>query len=437
MNKDVASINNYAAPIYTVDENSPDYDKVWDLYCQLGWVAEGRRRNFLQGRFNAFCTFIHAVNETSDYVFSTDLSKASHTVRGWPISYECVSQTIRRLEELSWIVRHKPQVENHDYIFDLSGTEQPTKRPSGQADRFFVPKLSPLRLGYKVSVVQVLDKQGRPHIGGSIQLYAKSNKDSGRGSLLVEELYVGWKHTKAEFKIPVDRINHLISQHDYRHPEYPTLNKWGELQYRRQFIRSLRRYGRLHSKFQNESCREKLKIDGKSVAEVDVHASSLQLLAGHPETTFVLPNTNDFYQAGQLSALNRGIVKTLVQVILNSKQPLLERKYWPKSIREDDEKYSIVKKMPWSTYRDALAATYPMLTTLPEDFGMRLFRIESDIIVIAMLKLLEAGIGCLSVHDCLIVPLDRVDEAKKAFSDAYEAMKYNAPLVTVEYALKS
>ena len=75
-----------------------------------------------------------------------------------------------------------------------------------------------------------------------------------------------------------------------------------------------------------------------------------------------------------------------------------------------------------------------MLTNLPEDFGMRLFRIESDIIVIAMLKLLEAGIGCLSVHDCLVVPFDKVDEAKKAFSDAYEALKYNAPLVTVEYA---
>jgi hypothetical protein len=51
-----------------------------------------------------------------------------------------------------------------------------------------------------------------------------------------------------------------------------------------------------------------------------------------------------------------------------------------------------------------------------------------------MLKLLEAGIGCLSVHDCLVVPFDKVDEAKKAFSDAYEALKYNAPLVTVEYA---
>ena len=38
---------------------------------------------------------------------------------------------------------------------------------------------------------------------------------------------------------------------------------------------------------------------------------------------------------------------------------------------------------------DALAHTYPALTKLPDDFGMRLFRVESDIIVQAMLQLLE------------------------------------------------
>jgi hypothetical protein len=60
--------------------------------------------------------------------------------------------------------------------------------------------------------------------------------------------------------------------------------------------------------------------------------------------------------------------------------------------------------IPWSSYRDALAHSNPALTKLPDDFGMRLFRVESDIIVQAMLQLLEVGIGCLSVHDCLVVP---------------------------------
>ncbi len=76
----------------------------------------------------------------------------------------------------------------------------------------------------------------------------------------------------------------------------------------------------------------------------------------------------------------------------------------------------------------------PLYRNTPLSSRDKEYRIESDIIVIAMLKLLEAGIGCLSVHDCLVVPFDKVDEAKKAFSDAYEALKYNAPLVTVEYA---
>jgi hypothetical protein len=40
------------------------------------------------------------------------------------------------LEELEWLVRHKPEVENQDFLFDFTGVEKPTKRPRGKADRF-------------------------------------------------------------------------------------------------------------------------------------------------------------------------------------------------------------------------------------------------------------------------------------------------------------
>jgi len=222
-----------------------------------------------------------------------------------------------------------------------------------------------------------------------------------------------------------------------RHPDYSNLNKWGELQYRRQFIGSLQRYGRLHNNFQNESNRKMLTIDGSSIAEVDVHASALQILAGHSETKFTLPDVEDLYQAGQLQNLNREIIKTLVQVVLNSSKPLLERKYWPKSITDDEEKKALIEGdgIPWAAYRDAVATTYPSLTNLPKDFGMRLFRVESDIIVYSMLQLLEAGIGCLSVHDCLVVPNDKVEEAKKAFVNAYAQFGFKPPKLKIDYAV--
>lgn len=405
------------------------------LFGHLGWSKEQRRANFIQGRFNAFSSILHKLNQKSAYVFSTDLSKMSHTVRGWPVSYECLTQTIKRLEELEWLVRHKPEVENQDFLFDFTGVEKPTKRRRGKADRFVAPKGSPLRLSYELSVVPILDKQGRHHIGPSICLHARGNKNGGRGSLMVEDLYADWRETKQHIKAPIDRINNLIDQHDYRHPDYSNLNKWGELQYRRQFIGSLQRYGRLHNNFQNESNRKMLTIDGSPIAEVDVHASALQILAGYSETKFTLPDVSDLCQAGQLQNLNREVIKTLVQVALNSSKSLLAREYWPKSITDDEEKKALIEGdgIPWTTYRDALAHTYPALTKLPNDLSMRLFRVESDIIAQAMLKLLEVEIGCLSVHDCLVVPYDKVDEAKKAFADAYAQFGFKPPKLKIDY----
>lgn len=438
MQNDITELNNFCAPIYKIDRSSPDYQTAWNLFVWLGWVAEGRRSDFISHRFNAFCSILHTINASKDYVFHTDLNNASYAVRGWPISYSPVVETIKRLEAIEWIVRYKPIVENQDQLFDLSQTQKPTKRKRGVADRFTVPEGSPLRLGHQIKVAPVLDKEGRAYFGPVIGLYSRSNKErGGRGPLLVEDLNDGWATTKRELKAPLDRINQLIAEHDYQHPDYESLNEWGELQYKRLFIRSLRRYGRLHNGFQNESNREQLTIDGSPTAEVDVHASALQILAGHTETKFILPDVDDLYQAGRLQNLNREVIKTLVQVVLNSSKPLLERKYWPKSVTEDNDDKALIadEGIPWATYRDALAHTYPALTKLPDDFGMSLFRVEGDIIVQAMLRLLEAGIGCLGVHDCLIVPQNKVAEAEKAFVDAYAMFGFNPPRLKIDYAV--
>jgi hypothetical protein len=106
---------------------------------------------------------------------------------------------------------------------------------------------------------------------------------------MVEDLYADWRETKQHIKAPTDRINNLINQYDLRHPDYSNLNKWGALQYRRQFIGSLQRYGRLHNSFQNESNREMLTIDGSPIAEVDVHASALKFLQDIPKLNSLFP----------------------------------------------------------------------------------------------------------------------------------------------------
>jgi hypothetical protein len=63
--------------------------------------------------------------------------------------------------------------------------------------------------------------------------------------------------------------------------------------------------------------------------------------------------------------------------------------------------------------------------------GLRLMLDESNIIIRAMNNLLDRGIGCLSIHDCLIVPENNVDDAKGAFCAAYAKMEWKPPKLKV------
>lgn len=67
------------------------------------------------------------------------------------------------------------------------------------------------------------------------------------------------------------------------------------------------------------------------------------------------------------------------------------------------------------TYATAISETYPALLDIRKDLGLDLMLYESDIIIRAINYLLDKGIGCLSIHDYLIVPEDNVEDAKAAF----------------------
>jgi hypothetical protein len=77
-------------------------------------------------------------------------------------------------------------------------------------------------------------------------------------------------------------------------------------------------------------------------------------------------------------------------------------------------------------------SVYPALKNLDSDMGMRLMLSEADIIIRAMNHLLDKGIGCLSLHDCLIVPEANTGDAKEALYAAYESFGWCKPTLTVE-----
>lgn len=58
---------------------------------------------------------------------------------------------------------------------------------------------------------------------------------------------------------------------------------------------------------------------------------------------------------------------------------------------------------------------------------------ESTIIMKAMNYLLDMGVGCLSLHDCLIVPEQNVEDAKNAFFEAYGTDVTNKPKLAAKW----
>jgi hypothetical protein len=62
---------------------------------------------------------------------------------------------------------------------------------------------------------------------------------------------------------------------------------------------------------------------------------------------------------------------------------------------------------------------------------MDLMLTERAIIISAMNYLLDKDIGCLSIHDCLIVPKENVEDAKDAFYKAYDQKGFKRPKLSV------
>ena len=57
--------------------------------------------------------------------------------------------------------------------------------------------------------------------------------------------------------------------------------------------------------------------------------------------------------------------------------------------------------------------------------------IESNIIIYAMNYLLDKEIGCLSIHDCLIVPEQHTEDAVIAFNEAYKYQGLKQPKLSI------
>lgn len=410
----------FAAPRYYTPDCSPAYAPARVLFDQLEWGKGGLRADALEIRFKAFCCLLWAAVEDPDWTIYTILNKSHYDVSKWPIGYRAMRDTVAELEKQGWLVKAHPR-ERH------------------RCQRYVAPKNSPLR---KIKEFKVSEMYWEPPVV-SIRRGDKNGLD--RAPLDVELMAnKTWKAWIAKNLVPpMDELNDKLLSHNFTLFPYgkPNADTFIQPQYHRIYtnIAGFKQtpdltHGRIYPRnfsfpSKDQGWRQMTLIDGQRTVEVDVHASSLTLLSEHYNYGFSLPDTDDYYAYGPFGNLNRTVVKTTIQAVINGIS--LERKGWPTSFKEDAKVKHLIVDQEWSDYSSAILAVYPVLASLEADLGLRLMLDESKIIMLAMNNLLDRGIGCLSIHDCLIVPENNVDDARDAFFAAYAKMDWKPPKLRV------
>ncbi len=407
----------FAVPRYFIPETSNTYKQAHHLFTQIEWSKPPKRADAVKNRFNAFCSLLWAVTHDKEWMVHTDLNKASYDIRKWPINYDAMSQTVSTLKKMSWLEPVGKRVKHRQLRFQATATSpMRTFEPFKVCELPWYPPDVEIRLG---------------------------NTDLDKAPLDVELMAnAKQKAWNAKYLLPVMAdLNEKLANHEFILFPFGKRDEFVEVQYHRIYTNLPQKngdywltHGRIYPQTfeipsKRKGWRQKTLIDGEATTEVDVHASGLRLLAEDYYIGFELPECDDLYSYGALSGLKRDLTKKVVQAVINGVS--LERKSWPKSFIADEKTASLIGGQNWMEYAEALSATYPSLLNTHKDFGLDIMHKESDIIIHAMNFLLDKAIGCLSIHDCLIVPEANVEDAKGAFYAAYQIKGYKPPQLSV------
>lgn len=187
---------------------------------------------------------------------------------------------------------------------------------------------------------------------------------------------------------------------------------------------SLKRGGRVYGDWQryNSDQRLSMTIDGEGVCEIDIKACYLhtaKALAGSnqelPEDPYsILPmvsNVSDSFDRKK----KRDGAKVFLSAYVSKGGTLTK---FPKNFRAN---HDIPKKEKVATWTKGLLSTFPFLTKIDFASG-ELMRLESDMMISAILTLIGEGVPSYPVHDCLIVK--KRDEQKAVEALQASMLKY-------------
>ena len=404
----------FCNPAFTITATDKSYKWAGKIFS--GYTLTSNRNDFRSSRYNALCSILVAINMGEDQIFYVAHNKNAYTVNEWPIKYKPMMDVLKWLEDQGWVIRYKQGYINEDL---LGGTVN-FVRTQIRTDRYYAPQGSPL-ISYEKVVATKLSYR-KPEV---LIKFPNSKGDLNKAPIDIEFMSIpkNKRFIEKYLKPRVVELNEYASLHSYKDGEGRNL----DIHWTRIFKGSwgTNSYGRIYSTYQSVykgEDRLNFIIDNEPVVEIDVHASALHIFSMYPnsEVSFDLPDVDDFYDLINYKNKNRKLTKQVINAGLNGANILGRR--FPVSIREheDPDVRALIEGVKWKDVKAAIFNTYPKLKLAKEmDIAGYIQFKDSDVIMKTMLKLFEQGIGCLSVHDCVMVPQSREAEAEKIFSDVF------------------
>ncbi|WP_294118355.1 hypothetical protein [Shimia sp.] len=166
-------------------------------------------------------------------------------------------------------------------------------------------------------------------------------------------------------------------------------------------------------------------IDDDSVVELDYGQMGLMLLYGLAKAT---PPEEDLYDlsAYGIPTSSRSGIKKVIQAAINSKKPLKRmpqgaRKSFPKGITVGSVLKAVSQRHP---------EVYPYFNA---GIGMKIMRLESDILVDVLLSLKAKGITALPIHDAILVNANYEAKAQEVMKEEFRRKVGLLPEITTEH----
>ena len=300
------------------------------------------------------------------------------------------------------------------------------KHGKKMADMFYAPEGSPLRVDWSYEKLEY----SPPKV--VIKLYDKRDEDDGgyRSPDIAKMDSPEYKKLLKNHYIPqVEELSDLVNSHSYSLP-------YEDYQLRRGFVGGLEyRGGRLQASYQllPEEERLSILIDNKPVSEVDVVSCGMVLL--HSLAKQPVPDVDDLYSLVE-SSLTRKELKLLITAICNKGK--LNKHRWPSNWKDHSKHPKlgpIVAKTNYRQFCQSLLSAYPWLKKFlleTKDVALKVQWLESEAVIKSMFTVLEAGHGCLSVHESLIIPKEAEAIAMAAMTDAFQEVAGVTPKLKIK-----